>query len=133
MSDAPSPGWFVTVPVALTGVTTLGFGVWSWAAPQSFADFVDFPVHLHFLHDAGVFQIGIGIGLLASLVLHDALVVVLASFTVANTLHVANHVVDLDQGGTIQGAVALGVLSVISAVGLVFRSRQLTHLERSRT
>ena len=55
---------------------------------------------MHFQHDAGVFQIGIGVGLLAALVVRDALVVVLLGFLVANTLHAVNHGIDLASAAT---------------------------------
>lgn len=41
------------------------FGFWAWTSPDSFADFTGFETHTHYLHDAGVFQIGIGAALLA--------------------------------------------------------------------
>lgn len=78
---------FVRAAVGVFGATMAGLGPWAWLAPASSAAFVDFPPHLHFLHDAGVFQIGIGVGLLAALAVRDALVVVLTGFLVANSLH----------------------------------------------
>ena len=95
----PAAPLFVRVAVAVFGVTMIVLGLWAWLAPASFAELVDFPVHVHFLHDAGVFQIGIGVGLLAALWVRDALVVVLSGFLVANTLHAINHGIDLPLGG----------------------------------
>ena len=110
----------------LTGVVMLGFGVWALVDPPSFATAVAFPEHRHFLHDLGAFQIGIGVGLLAALVVGDPVVVVLAAFLVANTLHTVNHVVDLPLGGHGRDAVVLGGLSLLSAAALAVRVRQRT-------
>ena len=116
---------FVRAAVGVFGVTTVVLGLWAWLAPTSFAELVDFPVHVHFLHDAGVFQIGIGVGLLAALVVRDALVVVLTGFLVANTLHAANHGIDLALGGHVGDMPALAGFSVVAAAALFLRVRQL--------
>jgi hypothetical protein len=63
----PAASGFVRAVVAVFGVTMIVLGLWAWLAPASFAELVDFPLYVHFLHDAGVFQIGIGVGLLAAL------------------------------------------------------------------
>jgi hypothetical protein len=122
--EAAAP-MFVRAVVAVFGVTMIVLGRWAWLAPASFAALVDFPIHVHFLHDAGVFQIGIGVGLLAALVVRDALVVVLSGFLVANTLHAINHGIDLAMGGHPQDMPALAGFSVLAAVALVLRVRQL--------
>lgn len=116
---------FVRVAVAVFGVTMIVLGLWAWLAPTSFAEFVNFPVHIHFLHDAGVFQIGIGVSLLAALVVRDALVVVLTGFLVANSLHAVNHGIDLALGGHVGDMPALASFSVLAAVALYLRVRQL--------
>lgn len=116
---------FVRVAVGVFGVTMVVLGFWAWLAPASFADLVDFPVHVHFLHDAGVFQIGIGVGLLTALLVRDALVVVLAGFLVANSLHAVNHGIDLALGGHVTDMPALASFSVLAAVALILRVRRL--------
>jgi hypothetical protein len=116
---------FVRAAIGVFGATMFVLGLWAWLAPASFAELVDFPVHVHFLHDAGVFQIGIGVGLLAALVVRDALVVVLIGFLVANTLHAANHGIDLALGGHVGDMLALAGFSVLAAVALSLRVRQL--------
>lgn len=116
---------FVRVAVAVFGVTMIVLGLWAWLAPTSFAEFVNFPVHIHFLHDAGVFQIGIGVSLLAALVVRDALLVVLTGFLVANSLHAVNHGIDLALGGHVGDMPALASFSVLAAVALYLRVRQL--------
>lgn len=116
---------FVPVAVGVFGVTMVVLGLWAWLAPASFAELVDFPVHVHFLHDAGVFQIGIGVGLLTALFVRDALVVVLVGFLVANTLHAVNHGIDLGLGGHVGDLPALASFSVLAAVALTLRVRRL--------
>ena len=116
---------FVRTAVAVFGVTMVALGFWAWLAPECFAALVDFPVHVHFLHDAGVFQIGIGVGLLAALIVRDALVVVLTGFLVANTLHAINHGIDLPLGGHVGDLPGLASFSVLAAVALYLRVRQL--------
>jgi hypothetical protein len=121
----PAASWFVRVAVAVFGTTMIVLGLWAWLAPVSFAALVDFPLHVHFLHDAGVFQIGIGTGLLAALFVRDALVVVLVGFLVANTLHAINHGIDLALGGHAGDMPALASFSVLAVVALALRVRQL--------
>ena len=121
---------FVRAAVGVFGATMTVFGLWAWLAPASFAELVDFPVHVHFLHDAGVFQIGIGVGLLAALVVRDALVVVLIGFLVANTLHAANHGIDLALGGHVGDMPTLAAFSVLAAAALFLRLRQLRARQR---
>ena len=116
---------FVRAAAGVFGATTVGLGLWAWLAPASFAAFVDFPLHVHFLHDAGVFQIGIGVGLLAALAVRDALVVVLTGFLVANSLHALNHGTDLPLGGHVGDLPALAGFSLLAAVALYLRVRQL--------
>jgi hypothetical protein len=121
----PAASGFVRAAVGVFGVTMIVLGLWAWLAPASFAELVDFPIHVHFLHDAGVFQIGIGVGLLAALFVRDALVVVLLGFLVANTLHTVNHGIDLALGGHVGDLPALASLSVLAAIALYLRVRQV--------
>jgi hypothetical protein len=51
---------YVAAILALAGTGMLAAGIWAGAAPRSFARFVAFPDHEHFLHDLGAFQVGIG-------------------------------------------------------------------------
>lgn len=43
----------------------LGIGIWCRIDPAGFAEWANWPEHEHFLHDAGVFQIGIGLMMIA--------------------------------------------------------------------
>jgi PPOX class probable F420-dependent enzyme len=100
-------------------------GVAALLAPSWFADTAGFPRHTHFVHDAGAFQLGIGITLLLALIWHDGLALALAGFLVANTTHAINHAVDLDQGGHRGDAWGLAALSLLTAAALVVRLGQL--------
>lgn len=124
--------WIVAACVVITGVSMLVFGFWAWLAPSSFADFAAFPHNEHFLHDAGVFQIGIGAGLLVALLWADAIAVVLSGFLTANTLHAFNHATDLRLGGHVADAWELGAFSAVAAIALYLRVRQLRRVRQVR-
>jgi PPOX class probable F420-dependent enzyme len=112
------PRWLVTVVTVLAGVSAAVVGVWCLVAPASFARRVGFPVHEHFLHDIGAFQLGIGVTLLLALIWGDVLATALAGFLLGNTVHTVNHIVDLDLGGSAAQAWLLGALSVVTAAAL---------------
>jgi PPOX class probable F420-dependent enzyme len=118
----------VTAVTALSGLVMLVAGVWALVWPRDFADFVRFDDSEHFLHDAGAFQIGIGLGLLLALVWRDALAAALAAFFVANTIHASNHAIDLDIGGRASDPSLLGALSVLVALALGQRLRRLGYV-----
>jgi PPOX class probable F420-dependent enzyme len=116
---------FVRSVTALTGILSLAVGIWGIASPSSFADSVDFPASVHFIHDAGAFQLGIGATLLLALIWRDALAVALAGFLVGNIAHSVNHAVDLDLGGSATQLWLLVVWSLLVAVALYVWLRQL--------
>lgn len=115
---------YVATILGVAGAGMLIAGIWAGAAPRSFARFVDFPYHEHFLHDLGAFQLGIGAILLLALAWRDAPTVALAGFLTANTLHAISHTIDLDLGGRTSDPYAIGVVSVVTAAALVLRVRQ---------
>ncbi len=121
----PASDWTVDGITLLAAAFMLAAGVWALFWPDSFAEAVRFPDHTHFLHDLGAFQIGIGVTLALAVLWRDPLAVVLTGFLVANTIHAANHAVDLDLGGRDSDSWLLGLLSVLVAVALVRRVRQL--------
>jgi hypothetical protein len=88
----------VQVIVVVAALSMLITGVWMRIDPASFAKWANWPNHVHFLHDAGVFQIGIGMTMLFALWWRDVIAVVLAGFVAANTLPAINHAVDRDGG-----------------------------------
>jgi PPOX class probable F420-dependent enzyme len=120
---------YIIVVTVLAGVFAVAVGFWALLAPGSFADFIDFPPENdHLLHDVGAFQLGLGTTLLLAAAWADGLAVALAGFFVANTAHTVNHATDLDLGGRDSDWVLLGILSVLVAVALVLRLRQLGYV-----
>src|SRR5215510_14721166 len=119
----PTKGRYVAVLTLLLGLFSTVIGGWALFAPRSFARFVNFPAHDHFLHDVGAFQIGIGATLLLALIWRDPLATVLAAFLLGNTIHAINHAADTDLGGHTWDSGALGAVSVAVTVGLVMRLR----------
>lgn len=116
---------FVRSATVVGAMVMLVFGVWMRIDPAGFAQFAQFPNHVHFLHDAGVFQIGIGLVLLAALVWRDVLSIALSGFFITNTLHAVNHATDLELGGSPQTWWQLGIVSLLALAGLVVHRRQL--------
>jgi PPOX class probable F420-dependent enzyme len=119
---------YVVGVTLLAGAFSLTGGVWALFWPGSFAEAVRFPEHTHFLHDVGAFQIGIGVTLALAVLWRDPVAVVLTGFLVGNTIHAANHAVDLDLGGRDSDPWLLGLVSVVIAVALVRRLRQLHYV-----
>lgn len=115
----------IRVATVVGALMMLVFGVWMRIDPAGFAEYAEFPNHVHFLHDAGVFQIGIGLVMLAALVWHDVLSIALIGFFVTNTLHAVNHATDLDLGGSPETWWQLGIVSLLVLAGLVAHRRQL--------
>jgi PPOX class probable F420-dependent enzyme len=119
---------YVVTLTAAVGLSTIAAGIWCLVDPRSFAEFVKFDFHEHFLHDVGAFQLGLGITLLLALIRADALATALAGFIVANTVHTVNHVMDLDQGGSAAEAWLLGAISIALVAAFVLRLRQLGYV-----
>jgi hypothetical protein len=111
----------VVLGAALMG----GVGVWMWGWPESFAGYVHFPLRVHFLHDLGVFHIGLAVALLTALVCSDAIFVVLVGYTVTCVLHAGNHVLDLHLGGHPSQAYLIALQALIGGLGAWLRTRQL--------
>lgn len=123
----PSGGrGYVTATMLLGAALTVAGGTWALAAPGSFADYTGFsPYNEHFVHDIGAFQLGIGTTLLFSLVWRDGPAVALAGFLVGNTAHAVNHWADAHLGGNGQAPWLFLALSLLVAVALVVRLREL--------
>lgn len=124
---------YVTIVTALLGLLTIVIGIWCLTSTGSFARLVGFSEHVHFLHDVGAFQLGLGATLLLALMWSDALCTAIAGFLLANTVHTVNHVVDLKLGGSPAQAWLLGAASVALAVAFVLRLRQLGYVLGSVT
>lgn len=119
---------YVNLVAILVGGLTIGIGIWCLADAGSFAEFVGFEDHEHFLHDIGAFQLGLGATLLLALIWADALATALAGFLVANTVHTVNHVTDLDLGGSAAQAWLLGAVSAALVVAFALRLSQLGYV-----
>lgn len=114
---------FVTAVVVLAAIFMLAAGGWARLDPAGFARFTNWPNHEHFLHDAGVFQIGIGVMLLCALWWRDVIAVVLGGFVFTNTFHAVNHALDMAAGGNASDPWALLAMSLIAGTGLAVRLR----------
>jgi PPOX class probable F420-dependent enzyme len=119
---------FTTVVLVASGIFMLAAGIWAMASPGSFAAFAGFPPSRHFLHDAGAFQIGIGVMLLLAAAWADAAAVALAGFFVANTVHMVNHITDLGIGGHASEVWGLGLISLLVLAALIQRLRRLGYV-----
>jgi PPOX class probable F420-dependent enzyme len=119
---------YIVALAVLAGAGMALAGVWSLLAPRSFAAAVDFPYSEHFLHDLGAFQLGIGVTLLLAVAWRDGLALALAGFLVGNTVHAVNHAVDLDIGGHDFDQWGLAALSLLVAVALAMRLRELGYV-----
>ena len=109
--------------VVLAALGMLVAGIWCWVAPASFAAFTNWPNHEHFLHDAGVFQMGIGVMLVGALWWRDVIAVVLVGAVFTNALHALNHALDLDMGGRGSDPWWIGAVALLALVALVVRLR----------
>jgi PPOX class probable F420-dependent enzyme len=116
---------YVTIVTLLGALPTGAAAVWCLAAPGSFADFVDFPRHEHFVHDLGAFQLGLAVSLLLALIWADGLATALAGFFVANAVHAVNHAGDLDIGGRGSDPWLIGAMAVLTGAAVLVRLRQL--------
>lgn len=112
---------------ALAGLFLLGQGIWALVSPQSFFDEIALfpPYNRHFLHDAGVFQIGLGATLLLALIWRDALLVALAGVGLGATAHAVSHVVDHGLGGRDTDPYSLGLLAAVLIAAAFLRWRDM--------
>lgn len=120
-------GTFAKLVAALGGLFFLVFGVWAFAAPESFADNIaNYGVYNeHLTHDLGAFQIGIGIGVLAGLLLTDALVAGLAGLAAGSIMHGISHIMDHGLGGRSSDPWTVSLIGVLALLALLaaLRSR----------
>jgi hypothetical protein len=128
-STSRRPGWIVAIAVLLSAASMIIFGVWAFADSTSFVQYVNYhPNNEHIVRDAGAFQIGIGVTLLAALASSDRLLVALAGFIVASGLHTASHYIDRHVGGHDTDVPLLAIFTVIALIGLVKRWYDLRSL-----
>jgi predicted anti-sigma-YlaC factor YlaD len=120
---------FVTGVTLLGAALMIGIGAWCRFDPNGFAEWANWPQHEHFLHDAGVFQIAIGVMMLAALWWRDVITVVLVGFVFTNVFHALNHYQDRAEGGHSSDPWFLLLFAVIAGAGLAVRLRQLRGTE----
>ena len=117
-----------TIGRVATGAGAIFFslsGAWALVDPSSFYDQVAPwpPYNEHLVHDAGVFQLGIGVSLGGLLVGMRGTLAVLAGAAAAAVLHVVSHVVDFGDGGRSTDPYVLGVVALVILVGLFIEGR----------
>ena len=111
-------------PVVLIGAASMiAVGVWCRVDPAGFADWAGWPHHEHFLHDAGIFQITIGLMMLLAVWWRDAVSVGLAGFVFTNAFHAHNHYVDRADGGRDGDWIQLLALAALGGVALTLHIR----------
>jgi hypothetical protein len=115
---------FVTAVTILAAAMMVVLGAWCRFDPESFAQWANWPNHEHFLHDAGAFQIGIGLMMGAALWWRDVVAVVLAGFVFTNSMHATNHMLD-QGGGHPSDSWSLLAISAIAALALMVRLHSL--------
>lgn len=121
----PPAGAVVTAIAVISALSLIAAGAFARFDPAGFAAFTGWENHVHFLHDAGVFQMGIGLMMLAGFWVRDALTLGLGGFLFVNTFHALNHALDHHLGGSLLATWFLLGLSVLATVGLWLRVRRL--------
>ncbi|WP_427891694.1 hypothetical protein ACQHIV_03825 [Kribbella sp. GL6] len=116
----------VTTVLAFGGLSMIGVGAWCRLDPSGFAHWADWPEHEHFLHDAGVFQIGIGLIMICALWWRDVVAVALVGFVFTNAIHGLNHYLDRHDGGHPSDAVLFLTLAALGIAAMA------VHLRRKR-
>ncbi|MFE3452573.1 hypothetical protein ACFXJ8_26985 [Nonomuraea sp. NPDC059194] len=123
---------FIKIAVVVSAATMLITGVWMRVNPAGFAAWANWPNHVHFLHDAGVFQMGIGVMMLSALWWRDVIAVVLTGFVFANTFHAINHALDRPLGGGHDSDWwNLAIFSALAGIALVARLRGVRKGQRA--
>jgi len=118
--------WVARVIGAVIGAFYLVTGAWAFLAPLSFFSAVATfaPPNVHLLHDAGAFQVGLGLALTVPVAMRAPLRAPFIAVLGASVLHVLAHVEDIRLGG--HPTTDLPVLTLICialAVALVVEVR----------
>ena len=117
----------------LVGAFYVLVGLWAFLAPAGFSGTVaPFPPYnQHLFHDAGAFQIGLGLALLLGAAARAALLPVLLAVLAASILHVVSHVQDRTLGGHVTDVPALSLLCALLALAAALELRAMSgRLER---
>lgn len=112
---------WVTVVIVLCGLFTLLAGIGALVWPAGLTEFPFSPA-------AGAFQVGTGVGLLLALVWRDALATMLVAFLTANIAYAYTQAIGPHVDGRLAFAWLLGALSVLVALALWVRVRQLGYV-----
>jgi uncharacterized membrane protein len=118
-----SPARIIALAV---GVVYLLLGLWAFLDPAIFYGQVATfpPYNQHFLHDAGAFQVGLGLALLLPAVLGRGLRPALLAVLAASLLHFGAHAEDLRLGGhPATDLTVLGMLCLALVAALVVDTR----------
>jgi hypothetical protein len=85
----------------IVGLFYLLSGGWAFLLPSSFyATVATFPPYnLHLLHDAGAFQVGLGVALVGAAVAGRWLAPVVMGALAGSLLHLLAHLIDINLGG----------------------------------
>lgn len=112
---------FAKVVAALAAVSYLTFGIWAFAAPESFAENIaNFPPYSrHLVHDLGVFGIALGVAAAAGLLFSDALTAMLAAVAAGSLLHGVSHIVDQGLGGRPSDPWTVSVFGVVTLLAFL--------------
>jgi hypothetical protein len=104
------------VLAAVVGTFYLFSGGWAFLFPSGFYSTVATfaPYNLHLLHDAGAFQMGLGVALLAAAVADRGLSPVLSGVLAGSLFHLLAHLLDVGLGG--HPATDLPALTLIVAL-----------------
>lgn len=106
------------VAAAVVGAMFVGSGLWAVLDPGGFYDGVATwpPYNIHFIHDIGAFQVGIGSALLLALLRSDALFVALGAAALGQSVHAVVHITDAELGGKPSDPAAMSALAVFLVV-----------------
>lgn len=125
---------FAKVIAALAAAIYLVFGIWAFAAPESFYENIATypPYNEHLFHDLGAFQIGIGVAALAGLLLSDALAAVLAGVAAGSLMHGVSHVVDHDLGGRASDPWTVSLIGLVTLAAFLGAATRIPAAARRR-
>ena len=116
----------------IVGLFYLLSGGWAFLLPSSFyvtvATFP--PYNLHLLHDAGAFQVGLGVALVGAAVAGRWLAPVVMGALAGSLLHLLAHLIDINLGGhpaTDLPSLALIIAALVVALVLEMRGAVRAH------